>query len=111
MAGRALGGGGQTTIHEDDLGVPSGLDVESVSAPYWSAVTAGAVLVALVTFRAAAIAQTLCALIDGPDLSIPFVLGSADVGLMKRLNAGVPSAAGIVVLLALGPWRVPSTPH
>jgi len=92
---------------------------------HWSAAMAAAVLVALIGFGAATIdgfwsplnlrsnlvfasflgiatiGQTLCALIGGLDLSIPFVLGAANVGLVKLINQGVPSGFGIVIVLAL----------
>ncbi|MGH7057191.1 MAG: ABC transporter permease [Acetobacteraceae bacterium] len=93
---------------------------------HWSAAMAGAALAALIAFGAtsidgfwsllnlrsnlvfasflgiATIGQTLCALIGGLDLSIPFVLGAANVGLVKLINLGVPPGAGIVIVLALG---------
>jgi ribose transport system permease protein len=92
---------------------------------YWSTAMAAAVFVALVAFGAATIdgfwsplnlrsnlvfasflgiatiGQTLCALIGGLDLSIPFLLGGANVGLVRLMNVGVPSGAAIVIVLAL----------
>lgn len=87
---------------------------------------AGAVLVALIAFGAtriggfwsllnlrsnlvfasflgiATIGQTLCALIGGLDLSIPFILGAANVGLVKLMNLGIWPGLGIVIVLGLG---------
>jgi ribose transport system permease protein len=99
--------------------------IRTFVAQRWSAAMAGAVLVALIAFGAATIdgfwsllnlrsnlvfasflgiatiGQTLCALIGGLDLSIPFVLGAANVGLVKLMNLGVPSGLGIVVVVML----------
>lgn len=47
----------------------------------------------------AVIGQTLCALIGGLDLSIPFILGAANIGLVKLINMGVPAELGIVIVL------------
>ncbi|MGH7080687.1 MAG: ABC transporter permease [Acetobacteraceae bacterium] len=95
-------------------------------AEHWSTGVTGAVLIALIAFGAASIGgfwsllnlrsnlvfasflgiatigQTLCALIGGLDLSIPFVLGAANVGLVKLLNLGVTPGLGIVIVMALG---------
>jgi len=101
-------------------------DLGALVFRHWSTVMAGGVFVALVGFGAATIdgfwsllnlrsnlvfasflgiatiGQTLCALIGGLDLSIPFVLGAANVGLVKLMNEGVPSGAGIVIVLVIG---------
>jgi len=114
------------TARADHIGTAGRLDLKAFTAQHWSAAMAGAVLVALIAFGATtingfwsllnlrsnlvfasflgivAIGQTLCALIGGLDLSIPFVLGAANVGLVKLMNAGVPSGPGIVILLVLG---------
>jgi len=48
-----------------------------------------------------ALGQTLCALIGGLDLSIPFVVGAANVSLLYlTANRGIPS--GIAVLIVIG---------
>jgi ribose transport system permease protein len=97
----------------------------ALTTQYGSAAIAGLVLVALIAFGAfsidgfwslinlrsnlvfasflgiATIGQTLCALIGGLDLAIPFLLGAANIGLVKLLNLGLPSAIGIVVVVAL----------
>ena len=49
----------------------------------------------------ASIGQTLVALLGGLDLSIPFIIGGANVGLLYLIGLGVPSwLATILVLLA-----------
>ena len=68
---------------------------------FWSLVNLRSNLVFASFLGVATIGQTLCALIGGLDLSIPFVVGAANVGLVKLLNDGLPSALGIVVVLAL----------
>jgi ribose transport system permease protein len=101
------------------------IDVTALTTQYGSGATAGIVLIALIAFGAtsidgfwslvnlrsnlvfasflgtATIGQTLCALIGGLDLSIPFVLGAANIGLVKLLNLGLPAPVGIVVILVV----------
>ena len=103
-----------------------GAGIRRVARRERSALTAGAVLVALIAFGAtsiggfwsllnlrsnlvfasflgiATIGQTLCALIGGLDLSIPFVLGAANVGLVKLMNLGVAPGLGIAIVVGLG---------
>lgn len=50
----------------------------------------------------AAIGQTLCALVGGLDLSIPFLIGSANIGTLWLIGKGLPSPAAILIVLALG---------
>jgi ribose transport system permease protein len=50
----------------------------------------------------ACIGQTLVALLGGLDLSIPFVIGASNVGLMFLLNMGVPPWLAIIAVLLLG---------
>lgn len=52
----------------------------------------------------AAVGQTLVALLGGLDLSIPFVIGSSNIGLLYLIGLGVPSgvAVGIVLLTGAG---------
>jgi ribose transport system permease protein len=100
--------------------------MKGMSRQFGSAATAGIVFLALVIFGAstidgfwslinlrsslvfasflgvAAIGQTLCALIGGLDLSIPFVVGAANVGLVRLLNVGLPSPLAIVIIFLLG---------
>ena len=49
----------------------------------------------------ASIGQTLCALVGGLDLSIPFVIGAANILLLWFIGKGVPAPAAIVVVFAL----------
>lgn len=69
---------------------------------FWSLLNLRSNLVFASFLGIATIGQTLCALIGGLDLSIPFVLGAANVGLVKLMNEGVPSGLGIIIVLALG---------
>lgn len=50
----------------------------------------------------ACIGQTLVALLGGLDLSIPFVIGSSNVGLMFLLNQGLPPWISIIAILLIG---------
>lgn len=49
----------------------------------------------------ACVGQTLVALMGGLDLSIPFVIGASNIGLMFLISLGVPSfvAAGFILVL------------
>jgi ribose transport system permease protein len=49
----------------------------------------------------ACVGQTMVALLGGLDLSIPFVIGAANIGLLYLIGLGVPSpvAAGMVLVL------------
>lgn len=49
----------------------------------------------------ACVGQTMVALLGGLDLSIPFVIGSANIGLLYLIGLGVPApvAAGMVLVL------------
>jgi ribose transport system permease protein len=67
---------------------------------FWSLVNLRSNLVFASFLGLATIGQTLCALIGGLDLSIPFVIGAANIGLVKLMNEGVPSGIGIVLVLA-----------
>jgi ribose transport system permease protein len=69
---------------------------------FWSLLNLRSNLVFASFLGIATIGQTLCALIGGLDLSIPFVLGAANVGLVKLMNEGVPSGPGIIIILVLG---------
>lgn len=68
---------------------------------FWSLVNLRSNLVFASFLGIATIGQTLCALIGGLDLSIPFVVGAANIGLVKLMNEGIPSPPGILVVLAL----------
>lgn len=50
----------------------------------------------------ACIGQTLVVLLGGLDLSIPFVIGAANVGLLYLIGLGVPSWLAVIIILALG---------
>lgn len=50
----------------------------------------------------ASVGQTVVALLGGLDLSIPFVIGSANILLPKLMNSGLPPAVAIVVIVVLG---------
>lgn len=65
----------------------------------------GANIKAILLFSAflgvASVGQTLVALMGGLDLSIPFVIGAANIGLLYLIGLGIPSfiALGIVILV------------
>lgn len=50
----------------------------------------------------ACIGQTLVVLLGGLDLSIPFVIGAANVGLLYLIGLGVPSWLAVIIILVLG---------
>lgn len=50
----------------------------------------------------ACVGQTLVALLGGLDLSIPFVIGAANVGLLYIIGLGVPSWLAVIIILLLG---------
>lgn len=50
----------------------------------------------------ACIGQTLVALLGGLDLSIPFVIGASNVGLLYLIGLGVPSWIAVILILLLG---------
>ena len=50
----------------------------------------------------ASVGQTLCALLGGLDLSIPYLIGSANIGTLYLISSGVPAGLAIVVVLVLG---------
>ena len=50
----------------------------------------------------ACVGQTLVALLGGLDLSIPFVIGSSNVGLLYLMGLGVPSWIALIIVLLLG---------
>ncbi len=50
----------------------------------------------------AAMGQTFVALVGGLDLSIPFVIGSANIGLAALFGTGMPAGLAIVLVAALG---------
>lgn len=50
----------------------------------------------------ASIGQTLVALLGGLDLSIPFIIGGANVGLLYLIGLGVPPWLATVIVLFIG---------
>jgi ribose transport system permease protein len=50
----------------------------------------------------ACIGQTLVALLGGLDLSIPFVIGASNVGLLYLVGLGLPSWVAVLVIILLG---------
>lgn len=50
----------------------------------------------------ASIGQTLVALLGGLDLSIPFLIGGANILLPRLLNLGLPPVLAILIILVLG---------
>ena len=50
----------------------------------------------------ASIGQTLVALVGGLDLSIPFVIGSANVGMLYLISLGVPPWLTLLITLLVG---------
>ena len=50
----------------------------------------------------ASIGQTLVALLGGLDLSIPFIIGAANVGLLYLIGLGVPGWLAAVLVLFIG---------
>ena len=52
--------------------------------------------------RLACIGQTLVALLGGLDLSIPFVIGSSNIGLMYLFTLGTPPWIAFILILLIG---------
>ena len=50
----------------------------------------------------AAVGQTLVALLGGLDLSIPFVIGASNVGLLYLISLGVPPWLAAIIVLVFG---------
>lgn len=50
----------------------------------------------------ASVGQTLCALLGGLDLSIPYLIGSANIGTLYMISSGVPAGLAILITLVLG---------
>lgn len=50
----------------------------------------------------ASIGQTLVALLGGLDLSIPFIIGGANVGLLYLIGLGVPPWLATLIVLSIG---------
>ena len=50
----------------------------------------------------ASVGQTLVALLGGLDLSIPFIIGAANVGLLYLIGLGVPPWLAVIIVLVIG---------
>ncbi len=50
----------------------------------------------------ATVGQTLVALLGGFDLSIPFIIGSSNVGLLYLIGLGIPSPIAVILILLIG---------
>ena len=50
----------------------------------------------------ACIGQTLVALLGGLDLSIPFLIGAANIGLLYLISLGVPAGVALAAVLVIG---------
>jgi len=50
----------------------------------------------------ACVGQTLVALLGGLDLSIPFLIGSSNIGLLYLISLGIPPALAVIAVLLLG---------
>lgn len=50
----------------------------------------------------ASVGQTLVALLGGLDLSIPFIIGAANVGLLYLISLGVPPWLATIIVLIVG---------
>ena len=48
----------------------------------------------------ASLGQTMCALLGGLDLSIPYIIGAANILLAALLGSGMPAGGAILLLLA-----------
>ncbi|WP_244301533.1 ABC transporter permease [Stappia sp. P2PMeth1] len=50
----------------------------------------------------ASVGQTMVALLGGLDLSIPFIIGAANVGLLYLISLGVPPWLAMIIVLTVG---------
>lgn len=50
----------------------------------------------------ASVGQTLVSLVGGLDLSIPFVIGGANVGMLYLIGLGVPPWLAVIIVLMIG---------
>ena len=50
----------------------------------------------------ATVGQTLVALLGGLDLSIPFLIGASNVGLLYLIGLGIPSVIAVILVLVAG---------
>ena len=69
---------------------------------FLSAPNVRAILLFAAFLGIASVGQTMVALLGGLDLSIPFVIGSANIALLSLISAGVPSYVAFGFVLVLG---------
>lgn len=69
---------------------------------FFAAINVKSMLVFASFLGLACIGQTLVVLLGGLDLSIPFIIGSANIGLLYLLGLGLPSWFAVVVVLLAG---------
>jgi ribose transport system permease protein len=50
----------------------------------------------------ACVGQTMVALLGGLDLSIPFIIGAANVGLLYLIGLGVPGWVAVIIIIVVG---------
>jgi ribose transport system permease protein len=68
---------------------------------FWSLESLRANLLIASFLGIATIGQALCALIGGLDLSIAFVVGAANIALLRLMDGGIPVGFSIVIVLIL----------
>ncbi|CDX60565.1 Inner-membrane translocator (modular protein) [Mesorhizobium plurifarium] len=69
---------------------------------FLSAANIKAILLFAAFLGIACVGQTLVALLGGLDLSIPFVIGSSNIGLLFLIGLGVPSWLAVLFVLVIG---------
>src|SRR6202020_3081493 len=69
---------------------------------FLSAANIKAVLLFAAFLGIACVGQTLVVLLGGLDLSIPFVIGTANIGLLYLIGLGVPSWLGFAAVIIIG---------
>lgn len=78
----------------------------AVAALHVDGFASGANIKSMLVFAAflglASVGQTLVALLGGLDLSIPFLIGSSNVGLLYLIGLGIPSPIAVILILVIG---------
>lgn len=69
---------------------------------FFAAINIKSMLVFASFLGLACIGQTLVVLLGGLDLSIPFIIGSANIGLLYLLGLGLPSWFAVIIILLAG---------
>ena len=69
---------------------------------FLSAANIRAILLFAAFLGIACVGQTLVALLGGLDLSIPFVIGASNIGLLYIIGLGVPSPVALGMVLVIG---------